>query len=232
MKELLGMLLWFAALTILVYRLRLRFGKKKQQPRKRSSGKAKISSPATAAQRGKQGEDAVNAVLEEYCRHSGAYLLDNITMKFKDGTTQIDHILLTKKGILVIETKNYSGWIFAETEDSTWTQVTGQNKNTFQNPLRQNYKHWLAVQSVLPFLPQEIMQSIVVFTGNAQFKTDIPEGVLFLDELKDFLDIFDFGRITAAKLKRSVTSIQKVMLEQSTETDQKHIAYLKKKFSP
>lgn len=230
MKELIGMLVWLVTVAILVYRLRLRFGKKKKQVRKRSSGKAEISSPATAAQRGKQGEDAVNAVLDEYCRHSGACLFDNVTMKFKDGTTQIDHILLSKKGVLVIETKNYSGWIFAETEDMTWTQVTGQSKNTFQNPLRQNYKHWLAVQSVLGFLPQEVMQSIVVFTGKAQFKTDIPEGVLFLDELKDFLAVFDFGRITDSKIKRSISCIKQVMLKQSKDTDQKHIAYLKRKF--
>jgi hypothetical protein len=230
MKELIGMLFWLAAVAILFYRLGLRFGKKKKHAQKRSSRQAERSSPKTAEQRGKQGEDAVNAVLDEYCRHSGACLFDNVTMQFKDGTTQIDHILLSKKGVLVIETKNYSGWIFAETEDVTWTQVTGKRKNTFQNPLRQNYKHWLAVQSVLSFLPQEVMQSIVVFTGNAQFKTDIPAGVLFIDELKDFLAVFDFGRITDSKIKRSVTCIQNVMLEQSKETDQKHIEHLKRKF--
>lgn len=41
-----------------------------------------------------------------------------------DGTTQVDHILVSRFGVFVIETKDFSGWIFASATDRTWTQVT------------------------------------------------------------------------------------------------------------
>src|ERR1043165_550074 len=39
-------------------------------------------------------------------------LLNNVTLETEDGTTQIDHILITETGIFVIETKHYQGWIY------------------------------------------------------------------------------------------------------------------------
>ncbi len=172
----------------------------------------------------------MNSILRDYCRRTGGQLLDNVTLNFAGGTTQIDHILLTTTGVLVIETKNYSGWIFAGTEDAEWTQVAGKTKYTFQNPLRQNYKHWLAVQKLLTFFPQEFIQDIVVFAGTAEFKTEIPEGVLFLEELEAFLERVNFGRISASSLQQAVTHLESARLKQNEDTERKHIEFLEKTF--
>ncbi len=51
------------------------------------------------------------------------HLMNNITLPFKDGTTQIDHILVSRYGIFVIETKHYKGWIFGDENSKNWTQV-------------------------------------------------------------------------------------------------------------
>ena len=40
------------------------------------------------------------------------HLIKNITLPTGDGTTQIDHILVSRFGVFVIETKNMKGWIF------------------------------------------------------------------------------------------------------------------------
>jgi hypothetical protein len=40
------------------------------------------------------------------------YIFNNLTLKTKDGSTQIDHVVVSPYGIFVIETKDYSGWIF------------------------------------------------------------------------------------------------------------------------
>lgn len=37
--------------------------------------------------------------------------------------TQIDHVLLLPNGIFVIETKNYTGWIFGSEGQRNWTQT-------------------------------------------------------------------------------------------------------------
>ncbi len=38
--------------------------------------------------------------------------LHNVTLATPDGTTQIDHVFLSRYGVFVLETKNMSGWIF------------------------------------------------------------------------------------------------------------------------
>lgn len=55
----------------------------------------------------------------------------------------------------MVESKHYSGWIFASPSSPTWTQVTFKHKYKFQNPLRQNYKHTKAIQQLLDFVPSD-----------------------------------------------------------------------------
>ena len=69
------------------------------------------------------------------------HLLNHITLKIKDGTTQIDHILVSRFGVFVIETKDYKGWIFANAMHATWTQVLYRVRFKFQNPILQNMRH-------------------------------------------------------------------------------------------
>lgn len=73
----------------------------------------------------------------------------NIIIKTADGTTQIDHVLLSVYGIFVIETKNYKGWIYGGATQKQWTQVLFGKKSQFQNPLHQNYKHTKALSEYL-----------------------------------------------------------------------------------
>lgn len=130
-----------------------------------------------------QGEAAVRKVLTNHCKKSTAHVLNNITLKYGDGTTQIDHILITQNGIIVIETKHYSGWLFANEKQKQWTQVIFKVKNKFQNPIFQNKRHVQAVQQLLDFIPKEQIQSLVVFTGDAEFKTEVPRDVIKLNQL-------------------------------------------------
>src|SRR5206468_3484784 len=39
-------------------------------------------------------------------------LFHNLILPTPDGTTQVDHVVVSTHGIFVIETKNYGGWIF------------------------------------------------------------------------------------------------------------------------
>ena len=93
------------------------------------------------------------------------------------GTTQIDHIVVSKFGIFVIETKNYKGWIFGKANQRQWTQQIYRKKSRFQNPLHQNYLHVKALKQLLA-IPEECFHSIVCFVGQAQFRTPMPDNVL------------------------------------------------------
>jgi hypothetical protein len=88
---------------------------------------------------GAAGERRVNATLSRNLDAQDYILLENLTLPTTQGTTQIDHIVLSRFGIFVVETKNMSGWIFGGESQARWTQVMRGHKAQFQNPLHQNY---------------------------------------------------------------------------------------------
>ena len=64
-------------------------------------------------------------------------ILNDVYLPLPDGTTtQVDHIVVSRYGIFAVETKNYSGWIFADANSKVWTQTIYRKKSTFQNPMR------------------------------------------------------------------------------------------------
>lgn len=129
------------------------------------------------------GEEEVNKVLSKL---SGYKLLSDIMIRKEDGTSQIDHILIGKKGIFVIETKDYSGTIRGEEYSKYWTQTINKRKNHFYNPIRQNYGHVKSVENLIK--EKDIYISLIVFTNRSKLKglkTDTP--VIQVKKLKKFI---------------------------------------------
>lgn len=150
------------------------------------------------------GEARVAAVLDSLHRKNQEYHpFNNIILKTPDGTTQIDHILISPYGVFVIETKDFKGWIFGDPHQKKWTQslfgpYRSSIKYQFQNPIHQNYKHVKAVQAFLGIDSRSIF-SLIVFAGYGEFKTKMPENVIGLYDLIPYIEshsavLFDSGR--------------------------------------
>jgi hypothetical protein len=157
------------------------------------------------------------------------HLLNHITLKLKNGTTQIDHILVSRFGVFVIETKDYKGWIFANAKHATWTQVLYRLKFKFQNPIFQNMLHVRAVQDLLDFLPPEAIKSAVVFTGRAEFKTEMPSGVYTLSGLIDYLRTATEEVMSLNRVQFCVGRLETARLAISGQTDLEHVKSLQRK---
>jgi nuclease-like protein len=158
------------------------------------------------------------------------HLLSHVTLRLNDETTQIDHILVSRFGIFVIETKDYQGWIFAGPGDRYWTQVLFRGKFKFQNPIRQNYKHVRAIQELLEFLPADAILPVVVFTGNAKFKTSIPDGVFTLSEFLAYVEGHVTEVMSVNRLQFCVGRLETTRLSISKETDIEHIQRLRRRY--
>jgi hypothetical protein len=177
------------------------------------------------------GEAQVRQTLTNYCENTDAHLLNNVTLRLEDGTTtQIDHVLITTKGIFVIETKHYSGWIFASAKSKTWTQTIYYLKNSFQNPLFQNYKHVKAVQKLFDFLEPKFIHNFVVFTGDAEFKTGKPDNVFYIEELIPAIERHWDGSLSLNRVQFCVGRLEYRRLELTRKTDMEHQAYLAERF--
>ena len=96
-------------------------------------------------------------------------LINDVIVPGDDGkTSQIDHVLISTKGIFVVETKNYSGRIYGKDSDISWTQVLafGHTKNKVYSPVLQNVTHIKRLSSL--FSNESLqMNNVVVFAqGN------------------------------------------------------------------
>ena len=169
------------------------------------------------------GESLVSRVLLASFPGADHHLLNHLTLPMDGGTTQVDHVLVTGGGIVVIETKDYSGWIFGKADEPKWTQTFRRAKYTFQNPLRQNARHISAVQRLLPHVPAEAISSVVVFTGSAEFKTPIPDGVVLLDRLAEHIARHRAGALTHDQVALAVGRLEMARLALTRETDVEHI---------
>lgn len=127
--------------------------------------------------KGKIGEQRVSALLKNLPNNEYD-VLNDILIPCEFGTTQIDHLVFSRYGIFIIETKNYKGWIYGNENAENWTQKIYRNKYyTFRNPVKQNYAHQKALQSILA-IEDYCFHPIVVFADSAYIKNHIKETVV------------------------------------------------------
>lgn len=184
----------------------------------------------SAKTKGKRGEKRVIAHAEKHLDEKNYTILNNYTFKINEQlTTQIDHIVVSRFGVFVIETKNYQGWIFGNEHQKMWTQKLYQKSYQFQNPLHQNYRHIKTLQHLLSdVIEPEDLHSVVVFVGESTFKTAMPDNVLQGQAWINYVKSFHEEVMSAVKMQRICHRLEKQALVQSRKTDAEHVRNLKK----
>jgi hypothetical protein len=119
---------------------------------------------------GEIGEKIVSRILQRLPADD-YIILNDITIKNRSGTSQIDHLVISYFGIFVIETKCYKGWLFGSEEGEKWTQAFYTEKHKFYSPIQQIRGHIKALKynlskySHIPYYP------IIVLAGSCEFKS-------------------------------------------------------------
>lgn len=103
----------------------------------------KLLETVTKSNRGTRTERALVLKLLRNGIPAQTIFHDLYVKKYDNNFSQIDLVVATKVGIIVIEVKDYSGWIFGAGHNSQWTQVLayGKRKYRLYNPIMQNSKH-------------------------------------------------------------------------------------------
>ena len=112
-------------------------------------------------------------------------ILKNVYIPKENGeTSEIDLVYITEKGIFVLESKNYSGWIFGDFKSQYWTaSLPNGDKNKFYNPIKQNWGHIYSLSAFFQ-LDKWIFKSIIVFSNAAKLKIDTETPVINMSRLK------------------------------------------------
>ena len=143
-------------------------------PAKRASVIQRLRLPKVNA-----GERLVGRHLERNYRDWTHF--NDLLLPSGQGTTQIDHILVSPAGVFVIETKDMNGWVFGSPGQKQWTQSFAAGRWSrrfgvkskrfrFYNPLLQNEGHAKALAD-LRVVERRLVRPIAVFVGDAELKT-------------------------------------------------------------
>ncbi len=115
--------------------------------------------------------------------------------KADEGEIQIDHLILTAQGLLIIDIKDVNGAVFGGDKLQDWTVIGANSRFTFSNPQPALYDRIAAVRQVVRQVP---VSGRILFLEGASFTKGIPSLVCNLDELR--AEFGDQDR-SAAKVK-------------------------------
>lgn len=104
-------------------------------------------------------------------------VINDVLLESGGRSSQIDHIVISRYGIFVIETKNYKGWIHGNENSEYWLQTIYKYKNRFRNPVIQCKGHIATLNNILREYDSVEFYPIVVFSGEAKLKnvyTEVP----------------------------------------------------------
>ncbi|MGU9544976.1 nuclease-related domain-containing protein [Bacillus cereus] len=182
--------------------------------------------------KGKVGEKLVKRVLSKL-EPKKYYVLHNVTVYTEYGdTTQIDHIVIAETGVFVIETKNYEGWIYGTEKAARWTQGIFRKKQSFQNPLRQNYKHMKAIEWVME--QQVPCISIAAFHPKCSLKKvhlhSKDKHVLYYNDLQKCIESYTDVQLTIAEVQYIYQTILRANITDK-DIQKKRVKFLQNKFA-
>ena len=110
------------------------------------------------------------------------------------GFIHIDHVLLTPRGILVLDTRRVTGLIFGGDQMSDWTVMGRGHRYTFDNPQPALYDRIAAVKAVVGDVPVE---GRLLFSNVGKFTKGIPKWVVMLDGIEVEFPVVDRGMKSA-----------------------------------
>jgi hypothetical protein len=102
-------------------------------------------------------------------------LVDVIVPNGMGGEIHLDHVLLTARGLVVLDIKEVRGTVFASDRMDDWTVMGNNNRFTFANPQPALYDRVAAVRSVVPDVP---VAGHVLFNDHADFSKGTPREVI------------------------------------------------------
>ena len=110
-----------------------------------------------------------------------------------EGEIQVDKLILTSKGLLILEIKDVQGTVFGSDKMQDWTVIAADRRYTFPNPQPALYDRIAAVRQIVRQVP---VAGRVVFLDGADFTKGVPSMVCNLEEL-----VAEFGEPDKAAAK-------------------------------
>jgi len=161
--------------------------------------------------KGTMGEARVGRLLVAMLERNRYTVLNQVIVPSNGGTVQIDHVVISKFGIFVVETVFLRGWIAGAEFQDRWKQHRFNSFTRFQNPMHQNKLNVQALARLLQ-LPESRFHPVVVFMGHRGFKKSMPFGVLPAEKLVSYIRKRTETVLTPDQAAQALTGLEQARL--------------------
>jgi restriction system protein len=175
--------------------------------------------------KGFEGEQTVVAMMYGFLDREKYYFFNDLILPKDEGTTQIDHLIVSEYGIFIIETKNMKGSIYGNPYEKTWIQWLADGKHPFQNPFHQNYKHKKCIEELLK-IESDVYFDVIVFMECAKFPKGQPDHVFYPKELIRFVKSQTKTVLSGNEIERILSVLESSIIEPSFEAEKRHKEYV------
>jgi hypothetical protein len=130
---------------------------------------------------------------------SGAadYLRNVLVPDGNGGDFHLDFVLLTSRGLVVIDLRDMAGNVFGGDQMTSWTIMNGPKRSTFVNPQAGLYDRIASVKAIATDTPVE---GRIVFTRRSKFPKGLPRFTVMIESVAA-----EFPKLGAAELEIAVS---------------------------
>lgn len=187
--------------------------------------------PSFTLDHGKRGENLVAKYLTEIVNDYGGYLFNNFCFEDeKEFSSEIDHILVTRGGLFIIETKTIKGKVYGDENQDEWTVVKeNYPQKRIKNPLIQNRGHINHLRKVLPSDSYIGFYSIIIFP-TADVKNVESDNVFSLGGAIDVIREIAMTNKYSNEIVETINQELKTILERYGISQEKHLENIHKKY--
>jgi restriction system protein len=161
--------------------------------------------------KGTMGEARVGRLLATMLERNRYTVFNNLILPSNGGTVQIDHVVISKFGIFVIETEFRGGWISGAEFQDRWAQHRFKSSTRFQNPMHLNHLNVEALARLLQ-LPESKFHYVVVFMGHRGFKKSMPFNVMPAEKLISYIRKRTEPKLAEDQARQALTRLEQARL--------------------
>lgn len=167
-----------------------------------------ISSPRF---RGDIAEARVRRLLKAGLEERRYTVFSDLVVPSGGGTTRVDHVVVSKFGVFVIESCYVPGWVSGSEVQAQWRRHRWGRGARFANPVHTNRLQVEAVQRLLEY-PASVLVPLVVLVGHKGIKSPMPAHVIGPERLLAFIRKKTRQALTPEQADRAVQKIDKARL--------------------
>lgn len=132
--------------------------------------------------RGDIAESRTRRILANGLEKSRYTVLNDVELPAGGGTVNVDHIVVSRFGVFVIESQHASGMVSGGEFQDRWKQERWGHARRIENPMHKNAVQAETLGRLLG-MPQTKIHRVVVLTGHKGMKTETPDHLVPAEQL-------------------------------------------------